>query len=89
MISHINDDFRELFAKLPAHIQGLARKNYKLWKRDPFHHSLQFKQVHPTVPIWSVRVARGWRAVGWRENDVIIWYWIGSHGDYDKLLAKL
>ncbi len=88
MISHINAEFRELFAKLPVHVQESARKNYQLWKRDPYHRSLQFKQVHPTEPVWSVRVALGWRAVGWRVNEVIIWYWIGSHSDYDKLLSK-
>jgi len=89
VISHVTEEFRVCFAELPEHIQKLARKNYKLWKENPSHRSLQFKQVHPNEPYYSVRVASGWRAVGLREGDTMIWYWIGSHGDYDKLLSSL
>ena len=42
-----------------------------------------------TDPIYSVRVSIGWRAVGIIDADTIVWFWIGSHGDYDKLLASL
>jgi hypothetical protein len=37
--------------------------------------------------IWSIRVTIGYRALGHRtSNDEIVWYWIGGHADYDKLL---
>jgi hypothetical protein len=30
-----------------------------------------------------------YRALGVREGDEIIWFWIGSHADYDRLLSRL
>ncbi|PSB04257.1 hypothetical protein C7B64_04665 [Merismopedia glauca CCAP 1448/3] len=48
--------FRELFLELPQRIQETAKKNYQLWKENPFHSSLEFKEVKPKKSIWSVRV---------------------------------
>jgi hypothetical protein len=89
VISHLTEGFRERFRRLPERIQRTAKKNYLLWKQDPSHPSLEFKRVHPRRPIYSVRVGTGWRAVGLREGDVILWFWIGSHNDYDKLIDQL
>ena len=37
----------------------------------------------------SVRVNRDHRAVGVRVSpSEIVWYWIGGHDEYDKLLEK-
>jgi hypothetical protein len=77
--------FHKLFARLPAHIQEQAREAYQLFSKDPYHPSLHFKQIDPQEPIYSVRIGRGYRAVGRREDNTIIWYWIGSHEDYNKL----
>jgi hypothetical protein len=78
-----------LFGGLPKDIQKGAFKAYKIWRKDLHHPGLQFKQVHETRPIFSVRIALGWRAVGIKQNDAMIWYWVGSHDDYDGLLKKL
>ena len=56
------------------------------FQEDPHHPSLKFKQVHSSRPIYSVRVAFGYRAIGIREADEIIWFWIGGHAEYDRLL---
>jgi exonuclease SbcD len=50
---------------------------------------LRFKQVHPTEPIYSVRISRNYRALGVREDDAMIWFWIGSHADYDDLISRM
>jgi hypothetical protein len=34
-------------------------------------------------------VGIGYRAVGVVDGDTVIWFWIGSHADYDKLLEYL
>jgi hypothetical protein len=34
-------------------------------------------------------VGLGWRAVGVRDGDTMVWFWIGSHADYDRLLSEL
>lgn len=81
--------FRLCYASLPSHIQDLARKNYRLWLENKDHPSIQFKQVHPTKPIFSARVGMAYRALGVTQANEIIWFWIGSHNDYDKLLSQL
>jgi mRNA-degrading endonuclease RelE of RelBE toxin-antitoxin system len=86
MISFITDDFLKHYSKLPKDIQNHAKKCYKSWKDNPFHPSLQFKQIHPVEPIWSVRISRGWRVLGLRDKEKIYWFWIGTHNDYDNLI---
>jgi hypothetical protein len=29
------------------------------------------------------------RALGIKEKETMIWFWIGSHEDYDKLISEL
>jgi len=85
--SEVTKNFISLFRNLPKRIQKTARKNYTLWKETPQHSSLDFKKVHSSKPIYSIRIGIGWRAVGILKNDnTIVWFWIGSHSDYDKLL---
>jgi len=74
---------------LPPQVQAQARLAYQLFRRDPFHPGLRFKQVHPTRPIFSARVGLGYRALAVRTGEDVIWFWIGSHADYDNLLARL
>ena len=89
MISHLTEDFRECFRKLPNEIKRVARKNYQIWKQDPSHPSLGFKRVHTKQPIYSIRVGIGWRALGIRKDDAILWFWIGPHSVYSKLIDRL
>ena len=89
MNSHLTEDFVAHFRRLPRRIQELAQKNYRLWKRDPTHPSLDFKRVSRRNPVFSVRVGIGWRAVGLRQEDTMIWFWIGSHAEYNRLLRQL
>ncbi|TLY17017.1 MAG: hypothetical protein E6K69_02850 [Nitrospirae bacterium] len=88
MISHTTAQFRRLFAELPTEVQRQARRAYRIFRQNPNHPSLRFKPVHPTRTIYSVRINPGYRAVGILESDEIVWYWIGSHGDYDHLLSQ-
>jgi hypothetical protein len=81
--------FRKLLAALPAQVQKQAREAYQTWMRDPWHPSLQFKQIHPTRPIFSARIGLHWRAVCLRSGDTAIWYFIGSHADYERLISTL
>ena len=84
MTSRTTDRFRKLFKQLPPHIQRQARRAFRVFQKNPRHPSLRFKRVHPSQPIYSVRIGIGWRAVGVREGEDMIWYWIGSHADYDR-----
>jgi Txe/YoeB family toxin of Txe-Axe toxin-antitoxin module len=89
VISRTTEKFRALFVLLPSTIKTQAKQAYQQFKKDPYHPSLQFKRVHSTKPIYSVRVNIDYRAVGIVRDNEIIWFWIGSHSIYDKLLKKL
>ena len=88
MRSRTTTRFRKQLAALPEEVRRQAKKAYQRFKRDPWHRSLHFKQVHPSAPIYSVRVTKGHRAVGKRDERGMLWYWIGSHADYDTLLRR-
>jgi hypothetical protein len=89
MKSQINDDFLKFYRRLPTDIRQQARKAYRLFQQDPYHPSLNFKSIHPSQPFYSARISRGYRTVGIRSDDKIIWFWIGSHADYDRLISSL
>lgn len=89
MKSHLTEEFIARFHDLPERIQRLARKNYKLWKENPLHPGVQFKLVGKRNPVYAVRVGIGWRALGIKVDDGIVWFWIGSHAEYDKLATTL
>ena len=89
MNSRTTRRFRQMFAALPAHVQRQARDAYRLFRQNPAHPGLHFKQVHPDPPMYSARVGISYRAVGARDGDTIVWFWIGSHAEYDQLLAQL
>jgi hypothetical protein len=74
--------FWRLFKALPETVQQLARVNFELLKSNPHHPSLRLKKVGR---FWSVRVSRGYRALGTDIPEGILWFWIGTHADYDKL----
>jgi mRNA-degrading endonuclease RelE of RelBE toxin-antitoxin system len=88
MKSRTTARFRRAYDNLPENIRKQARDAYQLFTENPSHPSLRFKQIHPTRRIYSVRITRSYRALGVRENDVVVWFWIGSHADYDRLLKR-
>jgi hypothetical protein len=65
------------------------RAAYALWSANHEHPSLRFKKVHDTQPIYSVRIDLDWRALSVLHGDAMIWFWVGSHGDYERLLKNL
>jgi hypothetical protein len=82
--------FRKRFAALPQEIRTQARVAYRFFIANPLHPSLHFKRVHATEPIYSARVGRSYRVVGLLEDDhVLVWFWIGPHEQYERLLASL
>ena len=89
MNSSVTKEFRKQLDALPTEVQEQADRAYSLWRLDPYHPSLQFKQVSRGQPIYSVRVGLGHRALGLREGDHVYWFWIGSHAQYDDFLKRL
>lgn len=83
MTHHTTTDFWECYARLPEAIRRLADGNYQLLLADPHHPSLHFKRVGR---LWSVRVGIGYRALAVDGADGPIWFWIGSHAEYDRII---
>ena len=89
MRSRTTRRFRKSFSQLPEPIKDRAREAYRRFVGNPDHPGLRFKQVHAAEQIYSVRITRDYRALGIREGDTIVWFWIGSHADYDELLSRM
>jgi hypothetical protein len=77
--------FWRCYESLPQDVRQLADRSYALLKTSPSHPSLHFKKVGQ---FWSARVGLHYRAVAVDAGDDLVWFWIGSHADYDKLLGQ-
>lgn len=90
MKSQTTAAFRKRYAALPAEIRQQARVAYRLFVGNPHHSSLHFKRIHTKEPIFSARVGRSYRVVGLVEDgNVIVWFWIGPHEQYETLIEML
>lgn len=76
-------EFWYQYRRLPTAIQALADKNFDMLKANPRHPSLRLKRIGP---LWSARVGLGHRALGKDRAEGIVWFWIGTHAEYDLLL---
>lgn len=84
MIHYASAEFWSCYRALTPAVQKLADKSFALLKSDPKHPSLHFKKVGR---YWSVRVGLHYRALAVQIEDGVLWFWIGSHADYDKLIG--
>ena len=64
-----------------------ARRAYRIFAENPNHPSLRFKKLGGYEHVWSVRINEQYRPVGERQGDTVVWVWIGSHNDFDKLFG--
>jgi hypothetical protein len=76
--------FWDGYRKLDESIRHKARKTYVVWLANPFHPSLRFKCINHSEDIWSVRITRSYRALGILDDDVVTWFWIGNHDEYER-----
>jgi len=86
MKSQTTRKFWKLYRSLPPEIQIAADNAYALWMKNPQHPSLHFKRVDPAEPIYSIWITRSYRALGVIRDDIIVWFWIGTHGNYEQRL---
>lgn len=88
MRSFARKSFREAYRRLPDHVRRQARESYRFFVADPRHPSLGFKRVSQRSAVYSVRVSIDYRALGVMDDGDIVWFWIGAHHEYDRLLAR-
>lgn len=89
MNSRTTDRFWKCYSELPESVKKEAKKAYQQFKKDPYYPGLNFKRIHSSRPIFSLRITKDYRAIGIQQDKNIIWIWIGSHSDYDLLLKQL
>ncbi len=77
--------FWQFYNALSSEIQKLADANYQLLKQDSSHPSLHFKKVGK---FWSVRAGIHHRALAVEEGTDVVWFWIGRHDEYERLIDK-
>jgi hypothetical protein len=78
-----SSSFWAAYNNLPLGVQRLADKSYQLLKQNPSHPSLHFKAIGR---FWSVRVGLHYRALGVSASDGIVWFWLGSHTEYERII---
>ena len=75
--------FWALYRRLSPEVQDLADSNFQILKDNPRHASLRLKKV---ARFWSVRIGRGHRALAVQSDKGLLWFWIGTHAEYDHLI---
>ena len=75
--------FWQCYRALPGEIRSLADKNFQLLREDASHPSLHFKKVGRYR---SARVGLQYRALAVDVEDGLLWFWIGNHSEYDRLI---
>jgi len=70
--------FWNAYRSLDDGVKQSARKAYKLWAENPFHPSLHFKCIDREENVWSVRITRGYRALGILDHDTVTWFGLAA-----------
>lgn len=77
-------EFWRCYQRLPPAVQRLADDNFALLRQDPHHPSLRLKKVGS---FWSPRVGSHYRALARDRAEGLVWFWIGPHGEYDRIVT--
>jgi hypothetical protein len=88
--SSLSPKFFDAYRHLPAGIRAKARESYRLFVVDPA--SVKFKTIKRLAAgnqLCSARVTRDYCVLGVLTNDIVIWFWIGSHDNYERLIKEL
>jgi hypothetical protein len=84
VIHYAAPDFWACYRALPAEIKDLADRAFAQLKADPHHPSLHLKRVGT---FWSARVGLHYRALATEAPDGMLWFWIGTHAQYDRMIG--
>jgi hypothetical protein len=85
VISETLKSFWDCYGALSDETKAAARRAYAMFEQTPEHPSLRCKKLGGHDDIWSVRINDQYRAVGRRQGDTIVCFWVGSHNEFDKM----
>lgn len=75
--------FWSAYESLPSSVQQAADRNFRILKENPKHPSLYIKKIGRYS---SVRAGIHCRALAVEVENGLLWFWIGSHAEYDRLI---
>jgi hypothetical protein len=87
-------EYHRLLESLPPYICKNADAAFEMFRRNPNHPALRRHQLdnirrgRHRLSSWSVSVNLQYRAIYFVDGDTNVWYWIGSHSDYDSLTGR-
>jgi hypothetical protein len=67
----------------PARRSTGRKRAYCLFQSNSARPGLQFKELGGEDDIYSARIGLDYRALAVAKQGRVVWYWIGSHSDYD------
>jgi hypothetical protein len=73
------------YRHLPKAVQDVADKNFAIMNEKREHPSLRLKKIGQA---WTVRVGLHYRAMARERYEGLVWFWIGHHSQYEKLLKS-
>jgi plasmid maintenance system killer protein len=85
--SRTRPSFWRTYERLSERNRTAARRAYALFAKTPDHPSLRFKKLGGYDDVWSARINEQYRAIGERKGDTIVWVWVGTHNEFDKLFG--
>jgi len=77
-------EYWHCYNALPEPIRRQANRSFELMKTDPHHPLLHFKQIDR---YWTARIDAHYRAIAVQIPEGLLWFWIGTHTEYDQLVA--
>jgi mRNA-degrading endonuclease RelE of RelBE toxin-antitoxin system len=82
----ISSKFEKAAKKLPKRIAKKLDASFEILKENSNHPALQFKKVGN---LYSIRITLNYRALAYKDEQDYIWFWVGEHDEYDKLINNL
>lgn len=74
--------------KLGVNIDALLERTYDTWLNEPQSNGLEFTFLHDDPLVARVRVGDHYRAIMVIDGETAVWFWIGTHEDYNKYHNK-
>lgn len=86
--------YRDMYDKLPARVKEDATEAFAVFLVDPHHPTLENHELYDSKKgrhkkaSRAVSVNRRYRALYVVDGPTNVWYWIGSHEDYNNFTGS-
>lgn len=87
-------DYRAMQERLPPPIRKLAESAFATFQRNPDHPALRRHRLADSEAgrhrsgTWSVSITMKYRALYVVDGETNVWYWVGSHSDFDTFVGR-